>query len=378
MTAPSLEQLRRFAVTRSLFRPTTLHSAIETFGFVQADPIRAPARAQDLTLRHRVVTYRAGDLERDYAGLDIDEAFFVNYGFVTRPVAELLLPRGGIDGWPSGRRRRAEQIIELVTTATEVHPRDVDRQLAHGRVTNYWGGSSSASTHMLDQLHYLGLVRVTRREKGIRLYGPGLVSAPAGKLTSRDIDTRIDRLVDVIIAKYAPLTSAGMSFLLRRLLQYGVPQWRTRLARTLARTKRRLAHARIDGTDWYWPTDERADDEEPEHLQVRLLAPFDPLVWDRNRFELLWGWTYRFEAYTPVAKRKLGYYALPLLWRDRVIGWANAAVRDAALEISIGYVAGVAPRARAFHVALEQEVEALRAFLGLAAPAVRRRRKKAT
>ena len=57
--------------------------------------------------------------------------------------------------------------------------------------------------------------------------------------------------------------------------------------------------------------------------RVRFLAPFDPVVWDRRRFELFWGWAYRFEAYTPVRKRKLGYYALPLLWRDEVLGWAN-------------------------------------------------------
>ena len=61
---------------------------------------------------------------------------------------------------------------------------------------------------------------------------------------------------------------------------------------------------------------------------MRLLAPFDPVVWDRRRFEILWGWAYRFEAYTPAAKRTLGYYALPLLWRDRVIGWGNLAVRE--------------------------------------------------
>ena len=60
---------------------------------------------------------------------------------------------------------------------------------------------------------------------------------------------------------------------------------------------------------------------------VRLLTPFDPVVWDRARFELLWGWVYRFEAYTPAPKRKLGYYALPLLWRDRVIGWGNLSVK---------------------------------------------------
>ena len=71
-----LEALRRYAVARTLFPPTTLQKAIERLGFVQADPIRAPARAQDLTLRHRVIGYRAGDLERRYAKLDVDEDFF--------------------------------------------------------------------------------------------------------------------------------------------------------------------------------------------------------------------------------------------------------------------------------------------------------------
>jgi len=65
----SLDALRRFAVTRSLFPPTTLRRAIAALGFVQADPIRAPARAQDLTLRPRVTGYRTGDLERQYARL---------------------------------------------------------------------------------------------------------------------------------------------------------------------------------------------------------------------------------------------------------------------------------------------------------------------
>ena len=63
----TLDDLRRFAVARRLFPPTTLERALRRLGFVQADPIRAPARAQDLTLRHRVAGYRAGDLERRYA-----------------------------------------------------------------------------------------------------------------------------------------------------------------------------------------------------------------------------------------------------------------------------------------------------------------------
>src|ERR1039457_5194026 len=77
----TLDDLRRFAATSSLFPPTTLKRALYRLVFVQADPIRAPARAQDLTLRHRVKGYRAGDLERRYPRLALEEDFFVNYGF---------------------------------------------------------------------------------------------------------------------------------------------------------------------------------------------------------------------------------------------------------------------------------------------------------
>jgi hypothetical protein len=158
-----LEDLRRFAVTNSLFAPTTLRRALHKFGFVQADPIRAPARAQDLTLRHRVTGYRAGDLERRYSELDIAEDFFINYGFVTHDLQALMHPRSnsrvpaeGCLPWPGGRRKRALQILEFVRERGAVHPREVDAHFAHGRVTNYWGGSSNATTHLLDAMHFRG------------------------------------------------------------------------------------------------------------------------------------------------------------------------------------------------------------------------------
>src|SRR6195256_67616 len=92
----TLDDLRRFAVARSLFTPTTLKRALERMGFVQADPIRAPARAQDLILRHRVNDYRAGDLERHYTKLGIEEDFFITYGFVTSAIQALMHPRPDI------------------------------------------------------------------------------------------------------------------------------------------------------------------------------------------------------------------------------------------------------------------------------------------
>ena len=98
---------------------------------------------------------------------------------------------------------------------------------------------------------------------------------------------------------------------------------------------------------------------------MRLLAPFDPIAWDRRRFELFWGWQYRFEAYTPAPRRKLGYYALPLLWRDEVVGWGNVAVKDGALKVDVGYVAGRAPAGRLHAAALDEELDRLRQFLAL-------------
>src|SRR5215468_5548993 len=88
-----LGQLRAYAISRSLFQPTTLKAAIRRLGFVQADPIRSPARAQDLILRHRVKAYRAGDLERRYASLDIEEDILYAYGFLPRSTWQLLHPR---------------------------------------------------------------------------------------------------------------------------------------------------------------------------------------------------------------------------------------------------------------------------------------------
>ena len=357
----SLDDLRRFAIARSLFTPTTLKRAVNRLGFVQADPIRAPARAQDLTLRHRVKGYRAGDLERRYRTLEIEEDFFVNYGFVPRSVHGLMHPRAFASPWSRARSKRAQALLDFVRERGAVHPREVDDHFSHGTVTNYWGGASSATTHLLDDMHYRGLLRVARRQRGIRIYAPH-EHAP-GSTDAGAQQARIDALVDVVVRTYAPLPAASLSWLVRRL-RLSAPQWHHELNSALQRARQRLSQSRVDGVDWYWPAEERLPRDAPQEI-VRLLAPFDPVVWDRRRFELFWGWAYRFEAYTPAAKRTRGYYALPLLWRDRVIGWANVSVTNGALRSDLGYVDPRPSRDRAFKRELEAELERMRAFLGL-------------
>jgi uncharacterized protein len=358
--ALDIDRLRQFALRRQFPRPTTLGRAIARLGFVQADPIRAPARAQDLTLRHRVTGYRAGDLEQRYARLGIEEDFFVNYGFVTRDVHALMHPRTARTTWTAAERRRAARILEFVRECGVVHPREVDAHFAHGKALNWFGGQSNVSTQLLDAMHYRGLIRVARREGGTRLYAarePG--AAP------QDSAAAMDALVDIIVAKYAPLTGSMLSGLVQRL-RYGAPQWTSTRAAAVARAKQRLPQANVDGVTWFWPEGDAPPVRRviPDDT-VRLLAPFDPFVWDRVRFEQFNGWAYRFEAYTPAPKRVRGYYALPLAWRDRVIGWANLSVRDGQLVPDLGYVAGQAPTDPAFHNALDAELSAFARFMGL-------------
>jgi uncharacterized protein YcaQ len=95
---------------------------------------------------------------------------------------------------------------------------------------------------------------------------------------------------------------------------------------------------------------------------VRFLAPFDPIVWDRQRFEHIWGWAYRFEAYVPERNRRRGYYAMPLLWMDRAVGWVNCTPAGGRLEVRTGFAAGK-PKETDFRQAFDHEVARMEHFL---------------
>lgn len=358
---PSLDALKRFAIGRSLFAPTTLARAIHKLGFVQADPLRAPARAQDLTLFQRVKGYRTGDLDRRYATLEVEEDYFVNYGFLSRSVQGLLHPRSAFTKHSPSRERQAEAILAFVRERGPVHPRVVEQHFGSAK-EKHWSGTSNTTTRLLDNLHYRGFLRVARRDAGIRVYDAVNAEELARKSAFRG---NIDALIDLAVQKYAPLPAQSLAKLIV-MLRYTAPQWRGERKAGLARAKQRLASEQVDGVDWYWPATEaleKSDARDVDEGRVRLLSPFDPVVWDRTRFELFWGWPYRFEAYTPAAKRKHGYYALPLLWGTQVIGWANLTLAEQRLGATFGYVSGKAPRDPAYKRALDEELSRFEAFL---------------
>ncbi|MGE0350494.1 DNA glycosylase AlkZ-like family protein [Hydrogenophaga sp.] len=359
--SPTLAELRRHAIARSLFKPVTLPSAIRRLGFVQADPMRAPARAQDLILFQRVRGYRAGDLERRYERLGIEEDAFVNYGFLPREMLALLHPRTPRQPWDAATTRRAREVLEFVRERGVVHPREVGQAFAHhGRVAGYWGGELNASTRLLEDMHHHGWLRVRRRESGTRVYEAmqhvPQDDSPAARLA------RAEALVDAIVALYAPIPSPSLGYLVT-LLRYGAPHLTVEARAVIKSAHARYGHAVVDGVTWFWPADENPTSR--RHLPVdgvRLLAPFDPVVWDRRRFEMLWGWAYRFEAYVPAAKRTMGHYALPLLWGEDMVGWANLRLERGRLHHEPGF-AVARPRDAGFKRALDEELARFEVFL---------------
>lgn len=345
-----LERLRRQAITTSLFPPTTLRQAIQRLGFVQADPIRAPARAQDLILRHRVKDYRAGDLEERYPSLDLEEDFLYAYGFMPQSTWRLLHPR------VETRLTSADkQVLAIVSRHKHIHPRELESYLGRERALGPWGSYSRATTRTLQALHYRGLLRVARRENGIRLY-----TATSKRHDEIEPAERLRQLILLIARILAPLPERSLYAALH-LLSYSFPLakgGRQPVAELLDSGE--LASAEVDQHRYLWPADLRARRTVEE--RVRFLAPFDPLVWDRRRFEHFWGWAYRFEAYTPPPKRKLGYYALPLLWRDDIVGWVNITNRRDGFEVTPGFVKAP-PTEPLFQIRFEEELESFRHFL---------------
>ena len=355
----TLDHLRAQARRATLFTPTTLADAIDRLGFVQADPIRAPARAQDLILRHRVTGYRAGDLERRFPRLPVEEDFLHAYGFMPRETWHLLHPRtdparAGRTYVPTGL---AAEVLDFVRRRGKTHPSDLEEEFGRDLAVNAWGGNSKATTRALESLRHHGLLRIAKREKGIRIYAP---AAPTP--TSLDPDERARQLILLVARILAPVSTVSLRGALALMGRKNPDLGPLAPAMRALVRRGELVHEEVDGETYLWPAPLRDVSHVEARRDVRLLAPFDPLVWDRRRFEHLWGWQYRFEAYTPAARRKLGYYALPLLWGDAVIGWATISTIGGTVHTVPGFV-GRQPRDRAFVRAFDAEVARLQRFL---------------
>jgi uncharacterized protein YcaQ len=343
----TIQELRARAVNHSLFKPTSLKAAVMRLGFIQADPIRSPARAQDLILRHRVKGYKAGDLESGFPSLDIEEDSLYAYGFVHRRIWELLHPRQSVR-----LSKLEQQVFDAVLRFGPTHPATLETHFGRERAINDWGGYSKATTLALEKLHYRGLLRIAKRENGIRIYAE---SNPCLELPAA---VRLRKLILTVANILAPVPIQSLHSNIAGYRRLGNPR---ETVRQLIDSGQ-LQSQTVDGLEYVSPFNQTRTDS--QESTVRFLAPFDPLVWDRRRFEHLWGWAYRFEAYTPPAKRQRGYYAMPLLWKDDIVGWANATVREGRLNIDVGFAKSF-PRSAAFRHELKAESKRLASFLGI-------------
>jgi uncharacterized protein YcaQ len=193
-------------------------------GFVQADPIRAPARAQDLILRHRVRGYRAGDLDRAFQRLGLEEDFLYAYGFMPTETRHLLHPR--VDPADDAGVHRpdalAAAVLEFVRAAGPTHPRNLEARFGRDRAINGWGGFSKATTRALESLHHYGLLRVARRQDGIRIYAAAPEPPPLVGAAERARQAVL--LVARILAPVSPTSLGGaLALMARRNPGLGLP-----------------------------------------------------------------------------------------------------------------------------------------------------------
>jgi hypothetical protein len=320
---------------------------------VQLDPLQAIARAQDLALQGRVIDYRPDD----WARLTYEKRRFFEWGgwLAVRPIDELpyyrvVMRRERTYGrmWPSMRDHSGavEEVRELLRGRGEMTNRDfvmADRT----RVNSYRGRKDSALA-----LYYLwrtGEAMVKRRSPTFeRVYGLAEVVAPAAVLEAAS-EAEAD---DFLLLK--SIRAAGFSRLLgakwtleRDVTSAELKAWRERMLAdgTLLELEieglkqRHVAHASdrpaletlaAGRVPRGWKPLETTTTEE-----ATFLSPLDPVIADRDRTRALFDFDYKWEVYDKVEKRKFGYYVLPILWADRLVGRFDARLDRASMTLVI-------------------------------------------
>ena len=341
----SLDVARRFLLGRQGLWPgrrwrglVGTERAMRAMEHVQLDPLRVVARAQDLALQGRVLDYG----EDDWARLTYEQRRFFEWGgwLAVRPIDELpyyraLMRRSRAWGRmpPIEREHRAaiEEMRLVLRERGEVSNRDFTMG-RRTRVDSYRGRKDSALA--LYYLWRLGEAMVTRRTSSFeRVYAPAEAVVPARYLEAAGDAEADDYLLRKAVADagFSRLTGAN-STLHRDITPAELGAWRdrglaagelieleieglrqSRLALGADRTT--LAALAAGRLPRGWKPLERTTREE-----VSFLSPLDPVILDRNRTRALFDFDYKWEVYVPDAKRQYGYYVLPILWGDRLVG----------------------------------------------------------
>jgi uncharacterized protein len=348
------EDARRIAVRAQLLdvcRPADLLETVGHLTFLQIDPTAAIAPAADLVAWTRLGdAYRPEQLTK---ALEQDRTLFERDALV-RPMADLGLQLAEAADWPPWKASRAwleandsfrRDILDRLRDSGPLVSRDIpDTSLVPWASTG-WTNKRNV-TQMLEFLTMRGEVAIAGRVGRERLWDlpervyPADLRLPPVAEARRMRNERRLRALGIARAKAPamPLEPIDVG-------EVGEP-------------------AVVEGVAGEWRVDPEALGHDFEG-RTALLSPFDRLPYDRRRAQELFDFEYVLEMYKPAAKRRWGYFALPVLHGDRLVGKLDAIADPKASRLRVNAVHEDVRFTRSLEKAVHAELEALASWLGL-------------
>jgi uncharacterized protein YcaQ len=359
-------EARRIAIRAQLLdanRPSDLLSVVDHLTLLQLDPTAAIAPSADLVAWTRLGdAYRPADLT---AALERDRALY-EVRAIIRPTADLGLHLAEMAAWPFADEEKRQRsvpgpgaarwleandafrgdILGLLRRSGPLLSRDIpDTSVVPWQSTG-WTGNRNV-TQMLEFLSARGEVATTRRSGRQRLW---------------DLAERVYPAV----AEVVPLAEARRVKAARRLRALGIARPEVVGVAGERRYEEVAGEpAEVEGTGGSWVVDATAIGQEFEG-RTALLSPFDRLVHDRVRAQELFDFEYYLEMYKPKEKRRWGYFALPVLHHDQLVGKVDAIVDRKAAVLRVHAIHEDIRFTRAVTKAVDAEIEALAAWLAVA------------
>jgi len=349
-------QARRIAVHAQLLdapRPTELLTVVQGLTLLQIDPTAAIAPSADLVAWSRLgAAYRPDQLKR---ALEQDRTLF-ELGALVRPISDLGLYLAGAADWPSYERQRAWlrdndrfrlDILNLLGSSGPLSSREIPDTCVVPWASTGWTNNRNV-TQMLEFLIMRGEVAIAGRLGRERLWDLAERVYPA--------DVAVPSVEEAARRKNE-----------RRLASLGIARQKTRaMPVEPVHVGEAGEPAVVEGVKGEWRVDPARVEGDFEG-QTALLSPFDRLLHDRVRALELFDFEYTLEMYKPVAKRRWGYYALPILHDDQLVGKVDAAADRTASVLRVHAIHEDGRFTRPISKAVQAELEDLVLWLGLAA-----------